>query len=98
MADAARDTSTPQEHDIPPDFPGQVYYSNPANINEIRSFCINRHSEHVNVLFLDWSVRPVGLKELWVIKWHKIWNLPPEPLPEWPAWMVTMTDPLPSGL
>jgi len=37
-------------------------------------FCINRHSEQINSLFLDWSVRKVGLKELWTLKWHKDFN------------------------
>jgi prepilin-type N-terminal cleavage/methylation domain-containing protein/prepilin-type processing-associated H-X9-DG protein len=32
--------------------------------------CINRHNGTLNALFLDWSVRPVGLKELWTLKWH----------------------------
>jgi len=99
MGDAARDTSTPQERDEPPEFDGQVYYSDPANINEIRSFCINRHNFHINMLFLDWSVRPVGLKELWTIKWHKVWSIPPDRLPvDWDDpghWMYTLPDPLP---
>jgi len=25
----------------------------------------------VNCRFLDWSVRKVGIKELWTLKWHK---------------------------
>ncbi len=32
--------------------------------------CINRHDGGVNGLFMDWSVRKVGLKELWTLKWH----------------------------
>ena len=32
-------------------------------------YCINRHNGRVNGLFLDWSVREVGLKELWTLKW-----------------------------
>jgi len=58
------------------------------------NFCINRHSGYVNCLFLDWSVRKVGLKELWTLKWHKDFNtanswttaggVQPE---DWPEWM-----------
>ncbi|MGD8499995.1 MAG: type II secretion system protein, partial [Phycisphaerales bacterium] len=33
--------------------------------------CINRHGGYVNGLFLDWSVRKVGLKELWTLKWNR---------------------------
>ena len=34
-------------------------------------FFINRHDGYVNGLFMDWSVRRVGLKELWTLKWHR---------------------------
>jgi prepilin-type N-terminal cleavage/methylation domain-containing protein/prepilin-type processing-associated H-X9-DG protein len=37
-------------------------------------FCINRHNEHINMLFLDWSVRKVGLKELWILRWSPGFN------------------------
>jgi len=36
--------------------------------------CINRHDGAVNCLFVDGSVRKVGLKELWTLKWHKSFN------------------------
>ena len=36
--------------------------------------CINRHNGGINSLFMDWSVRKVGLKELWTLKWHKEFN------------------------
>jgi prepilin-type N-terminal cleavage/methylation domain-containing protein/prepilin-type processing-associated H-X9-DG protein len=57
-------------------------------------FCINRHEGAVNALFLDWSVRRVGLKELWTLKWDRQFNpankwtkaggVQPE---DWPPWM-----------
>jgi len=28
----------------------------------------------VNYLFMDYSVRKVGLKELWTLKWHQSFN------------------------
>ncbi|MHC4728133.1 MAG: type II secretion system protein, partial [Planctomycetota bacterium] len=34
-----------------------------------QTFCINRHNGYVNGLFLDWSFRRIGLKELWTLKW-----------------------------
>jgi prepilin-type N-terminal cleavage/methylation domain-containing protein/prepilin-type processing-associated H-X9-DG protein len=62
-------------------------------------FCINRHDGYVNGLFLDWSVRKVGLKELWTLKWHreygtrshwsKAGGVKPE---EWPQWMRQFKD------
>ncbi len=61
--------------------------------------CINRHDGGVNVLFMDWSVRKVGLKELWTLKWSKRFNTAgpwttrggarPE---DWPQWMRRFKD------
>jgi prepilin-type N-terminal cleavage/methylation domain-containing protein/prepilin-type processing-associated H-X9-DG protein len=61
--------------------------------------CINRHNGTLNTLFLDWSVRPVGLKELWTLKWHgrfdtagpwtKAGGVKPE---DWPQWMWKFKD------
>ncbi len=61
--------------------------------------CINRHNGTLNTLCLDWSVRPVGLKELWTLKWHgyfdtagpwtKAGGVKAE---DWPAWMRKFKD------
>ena len=62
-------------------------------------FCLNRHNGHVNCLFLDWSARKVGLKELWTLKWNpefdtanpwtKAGGVRPE---DWPEWMRRFKD------
>jgi len=61
--------------------------------------CINRHNGTVNGLFLDWSVRKVGLKELWALKWHLQynaagpWTLAGGVTPDrWPPWMRGFKD------
>jgi len=64
-----------------------------------RLSCINRHNGHINVLFMDWSVRKVGLKELWTLKWDSDWDtagpwtkaggVQPE---DWPEWMRKFKD------
>ncbi len=36
--------------------------------------CIDRHSGYVTALFMDNSYRKVGLKELWTLKWSKVFN------------------------
>jgi hypothetical protein len=36
--------------------------------NEMQWICINRHTGYVNSVFLDFSARKVGLKELWTLK------------------------------
>jgi len=61
--------------------------------------CINRHDGTINGLFLDWSVRVIGLKELWTLKWHLQFNtrgpwtkaggVRPE---DWPPWMRKFKD------
>lgn len=42
--------------------------------NMMARCCLNRHEGAVNCLFVDGSVRKVGLKELWVLKWHRSFN------------------------
>ena len=61
--------------------------------------CINRHDGYVNGLFFDWSVRKVGLKQLWTLKSHRKYNtrgpwtkaggVKPE---DWPKWMRNFKD------
>jgi len=67
--------------------------------NEIRRVCLNRHDGAVNCLFLDFSARKVGLKELWTLKWHRnfdtadVWTKASGVLPEdWPQWMRNFKD------
>jgi prepilin-type N-terminal cleavage/methylation domain-containing protein len=44
--------------------------------------CINRHDGFVNWVFMDYSVRPVGLKELWNFKWHRGYDMDEGPTTE----------------
>jgi len=60
---------------------------------------INRHDGYLNALFLDWTVRRVGLKELWTLKWHpdfntaNEWTIAGGVQPEdWPEWMRKFKD------
>jgi prepilin-type processing-associated H-X9-DG protein len=63
------------------------------------ALCINRHDGTRNALFLDWSVRPVGLKEIWTLKWHgkfdthgpwtKAGGVEQD---DWPPWMRKFKD------
>ena len=61
--------------------------------------CIDRHNGHVNGLFLDYSLRKIGLKELWTLKWSSgfdtagPWTLAGGVQPEdWPQWMRGFKD------
>lgn len=70
----------------------------PIDTGPIHS-CINRHHGGVNALFMDWSVRKVGLKEQWTLKWAKWYDtagpwtkaggVQPE---DWPEWMRGFKD------
>jgi prepilin-type processing-associated H-X9-DG protein len=63
------------------------------------SVCMNRHSGYVNGLFFDWSVRAVGLKELWTLKWSKEFDTNGRwtraggvKAEDWPKWMRGLKD------
>ncbi len=67
--------------------------------NHMARCCINRHDGAVNCLFVDGSVRRVGLKELWTLKWHKSfntvgpWTKAGGVTPfDWPAWIRPFQD------
>ena len=61
----------PFHTDAPMEFPYDYYVgSQSVGGDEINHFCIDRHSGWTNLSFVDWSVRRVGLKELWTLKWH----------------------------
>ena len=68
----------PRHDNSPPLWDGQPWGFDPTDM--MRRFCINRHNGSANSAFLDFSVRPVGLKELWKLKWHRKYdfNLTPQ--------------------
>jgi prepilin-type N-terminal cleavage/methylation domain-containing protein/prepilin-type processing-associated H-X9-DG protein len=87
-------TSGGDWRDRPPPYEG---YADPDYSLSLE--CINRHDGGINCLFLDWSVRKVGLKGLWTLKWHMGWDtagpwttrggVRPE---DWPEWMRRFKD------
>jgi len=92
-----RSDGQPYPTDEPPPYDGAPR-TGMAN-DEMRVFCINRHEGAVNTLFMDWSIRRVGLKELWALKWHRNydihgpWTIAGGVLPEdWPNWMRNLKD------
>ena len=79
----------------PPEYDGQWISYN----REMMHFCINRHNGAVNHLFMDWSARKIGLKQLWKLKWHRQfntngpWTKAGDVRPEdWPEWMRNFKD------
>jgi prepilin-type N-terminal cleavage/methylation domain-containing protein/prepilin-type processing-associated H-X9-DG protein len=65
----------------------------------MQRYCLDRHNNQVNAVFFDFSVRPVGLKELWTLNWHRGYNragpwtraggVSPS---SWPSWMQDCVD------
>lgn len=91
LADGQWKDADPLPTDLPPEHEGDLWT---PNAEEIRRVCVNRHNGGVNGLFLDFSARKVGLKELWEIWWHRRW---PEDraaagTPVWPPWMENFKD------
>ncbi len=61
--------------------------------------CMDRHRRGINVVFMDFTVRKVGLKELWTLKWHQqyntagLWTKAGGVLPDaWPKWLRNCKD------
>lgn len=87
----------PRETDDPPSIGYRP--SDTVNSNEMNRVCVNRHDGFVNGLFADWTVKKVGLKELWTLKWHKSykingrWTRAGNAQPDsWPPWMRHYKD------
>lgn len=90
---AAPDGGPPSANDGPPS-PSDGTFSKLA-----WPFCVSRHDSFVNGIFLDWSVRKIGIKELWKLKWfldfdtNGRWTRAGGVQPEdWPEWMRGMKD------
>ena len=84
----------PSPFDEPPEYEDHI-----NSPRDMTSVSIDRHNGGINSLFLDFSVRKVGLKELWTLKcspefdtanaWTKAGGVLPE---DWPRWMRSFKD------
>jgi len=79
--------------------PTMYDFESPKNHLRSPTFIINRHNGYINGLFLDWSFRRIGLKELWTLKWNSgfntagPWTRAGGVKPEyWPEWMRNFKD------
>jgi prepilin-type N-terminal cleavage/methylation domain-containing protein len=88
--DGLRYNGYPLHTDVPPPYDGERWNDNA----QMGRYCANRHDGHISCLFLDFSARKVGLKELWTLKWHKGFNQSGPwtkaggmSANEWPAWL-----------
>jgi prepilin-type N-terminal cleavage/methylation domain-containing protein len=89
--------SWPLETDQPP--PTAAGPGDTPGTNEMNRVCVDRHNGFVNSLFIDWTVRKTGVKELWTLKWHRTYNVNgrwtkaggAQPS-DWPRWMRHYKD------
>lgn len=98
--DCARYGAGPFDIDYPPEYEGHtVSGTGHWRGDNIRRVCLNRHSAATNSVFLDFSVRKSGLKELWTLKWHRYYNRKGiwtkaggVQTSDWPKWMRSFKD------
>jgi prepilin-type N-terminal cleavage/methylation domain-containing protein/prepilin-type processing-associated H-X9-DG protein len=74
FADSTWHDAWPRDTDTPMQTRDGFGITDQGTSGEMNHFCIDRHKGFVNFLFMDWSVRRVGLKELWTLKWHRAYN------------------------
>jgi len=76
----------PEDDDTPQDAESVRFVDDNESM---RYFNMNRHSGATNLVFMDFSVRKVLLKQLWRLKWSRNFNTT-APSPVWPEWMASM--------
>lgn len=98
LLDCAHVEGKPYSFDTPPEYDGDISTYGVSDL-QMKRFCLNRHNGYINGAFLDFSVRKIGLKELWVFKWHKnfdtsgTWTRAGGVHPDdWPDWMRSFRD------
>jgi prepilin-type N-terminal cleavage/methylation domain-containing protein len=77
----------PEVTDTPPSFSGEHWS---GDVDSMQRFVMDRHSQAINGVYLDFSVRKIWLKQLWRQKWHRNYRLD-ELLPVWETeapWMA----------
>ncbi len=96
--DCATIGGDPTEKNPPPAYEGHLHPGS-YDVTCMGRFCINRHDEFVNGLFMDWSIQTVGLKQLWTLKWHRLYNTRDfytqaggATSADWPPWMQRFKD------
>lgn len=100
LLDCAEPSGLPTDDEYPPAGPpGTMPNGEVAPGAPMGGFLMDRHSGQINGLFLDWSVRKIGLKELWTLKWYETfdtanrWTTAGGVKPEdWPPYMLRFRD------
>jgi len=75
LGDAWWYCATPNATNPPPPFKGDKSGGQDNATGGMNRFCVDRHNGYSYILFMDWSSRKVGLKELWTLRWHKSFDI-----------------------
>lgn len=77
----------PSEKDPGPQYNGEPWETYGSS-NQMARFCMDRHRKSISTVFGDMSARPVELKELWKLKWHRFFDVNlVDRRAFWPEWM-----------
>jgi prepilin-type N-terminal cleavage/methylation domain-containing protein len=97
MVEALRFDVWPQPNQKP--FPDETTLWNYDATDHMARACMNRHLGSVNISLCDFSVRRVGVKELYTLKWHRSFNIRgPWTIAggvnddQWPEWIRPFKD------
>ena len=75
----------PLDTNPPPEYDGEFVWAPNEGMSRV---CHNRHNGGINMAFMDWSVRNVRLKKLWLLKWHRNFDTNVYNLINWPQWIA----------
>jgi prepilin-type N-terminal cleavage/methylation domain-containing protein len=99
LLDSALWAGYPTENDSPPPTEDDAAKTPDIGSNSMREYCVPRHGGFVNGVFMDWSIRKIGLKELWTLGWHPEFDTRGPytraggaQVEQWPAWMRRFKD------
>jgi prepilin-type processing-associated H-X9-DG protein len=91
MMDCAWVHCGPLDTDAPPSYSGEMP-TWPAD--DIQRACLDRHGGAINSAFVDSSVRKVGLQQLWMLKWHRLFDT----MGPWSQWGSVQRDDWPDWM
>jgi prepilin-type N-terminal cleavage/methylation domain-containing protein len=85
----------PEDHDAPAEYDDQDW----RHGSHMARFMKNRHDGGIQGVFMDYSVRWIGLKEMYVLKWNRLFNTAGRytlagsmTKNSWPEWMRNFKD------
>lgn len=79
----------PKHTDTPTSTEERTKHGSGGHMNR---YCLNRHEGYVNAVMVDFTVRKLGLKELWALKLNKKFDIHYawESGMQWPDWLAKL--------